>query len=131
MRSAGMSYALTIIPRPWAFPHVRNNIPALRLGMAHSLILSWRFCSEPGNIWEWNETVFDSCCGQRGGSFISLDRQLHAEASIRGDPADKSMMSGFRVAQVPGPDCTFDGDGDGDIDLIDFGMFQVAFTGSE
>ena len=58
-----------------------------------------------GNLWEWNETVFDSSKrGWRGGSFY-YDRS-HTAASDRSysfDPRIDDYSLGFRVVSIPEP----------------------------
>jgi formylglycine-generating enzyme required for sulfatase activity len=57
-----------------------------------------------GNVWEWNESMFASSYGIRGGDWLGFADD--AAASSRGgnqDPATESYYVGFRVAPEPGP----------------------------
>ncbi len=88
-----------------------------------------------GNVWEWNEAVlYGPSRGLRGGSYGSDDLDtLHAAHRVICCvyPGSEDSRIGFRVAKIPRPACTRDGDrdGDGDVDLHDFAIWQRAFTG--
>jgi len=62
-----------------------------------------------GNVWEWNDAVFDSSRrGRRGGSWLSGsfgDGANALRSSGRGadDASDETVFAGFRVASVPEP----------------------------
>ena len=63
-----------------------------------------------GNVWEWNELLYDSAPssyrGRRGGSlfdFSSGTGILHASSGSSGDPTMESVINGFRVAAIPEP----------------------------
>ncbi len=58
-----------------------------------------------GNVWEWNETIFDeSSRGMRGGSFgYSHGMVMHAMAQNQVGPLSEFNVLGFRVALVPEP----------------------------
>jgi formylglycine-generating enzyme required for sulfatase activity len=82
-----------------------------------------------GNVREWNETVIGSYRGVRGGSFFRYYGFLHAGSRLSAHPPLEVGELGFRVAEVSEPNCAHDGDGDGDIDLYDYALWQRAFTG--
>ena len=82
-----------------------------------------------GNVWEWNEAVpYRRNRGLRGGSFYSDDYLYASYRDIGGFPTYKDAGIGFRVAELPEPDCTHDGDEDGDVDLYDFALYQATFA---
>ncbi|OHE82108.1 MAG: hypothetical protein A3G75_12280 [Verrucomicrobia bacterium RIFCSPLOWO2_12_FULL_64_8] len=59
-----------------------------------------------GNVWEWNEAVFDSSFrGLRGGSVPNAYGALRASTRYSGgyDPTQEWYSVGFRVASVPEP----------------------------
>jgi len=59
-----------------------------------------------GNVWEWNEAVFDSLFrGLRGGSVPNGFGALRASNRYSGgyDPTNEYYSVGFRVAEVPEP----------------------------
>jgi sulfatase modifying factor 1 len=56
-----------------------------------------------GNVWEWNEAVFGSSRGLRGGSFSSNDYYLRAASRDNNSPTYEGSSLGFRVAEVPEP----------------------------
>ena len=80
-----------------------------------------------GNVFEWNEAIlYSSFRGLRGGSFSSTGVDLHA--ALRNYyyyPTDEIGYFGFRVAEVP----VLDFNGNGTVDLYDFGLFQAGFGG--
>lgn len=82
-----------------------------------------------GNVWEWNEAVlgeFRVYRGVRGGSFGSDSRTLNADYRfVFGSGLNGADGIGFRVAEASWPDL----DGDGDVDLFDFSLFQARFAG--
>jgi len=84
-----------------------------------------------GNMWEWNETVIDGCCrGLRGGGWCCHeDYGLHAADGDELGPTVEYGFTGFRVAKVSEPACDRDCDGDDDVDLYDYALWQRAFTG--
>jgi formylglycine-generating enzyme required for sulfatase activity len=64
-----------------------------------------------GNVWEWNEAVFDLGVwgwfrGLRGGSFNEYDDYLHALQSHVNYPSAAASAPGFRVSAVPEPGTT-------------------------
>jgi formylglycine-generating enzyme required for sulfatase activity len=85
-----------------------------------------------GNVWEWNETVvFGPSRVVRNGSWGSGEFSLRSSVRGSNGPSDEGIHVGFRVASPVffcGP---ADHDCDGDVDLIDFGMFQELFTGPQ
>ncbi len=58
-----------------------------------------------GNVWEWNESVFDATTRSiRGGSFgFSHGLVLHAMTPSHLSPTDEVNLTGFRLALVPEP----------------------------
>ena len=58
-----------------------------------------------GNVWEWNETVFDEDYrGMRGGSYgFSHGLVLHAFSPLQIAADSENNILGFRVAAVPEP----------------------------
>ncbi len=61
-----------------------------------------------GNVWEWNESVYDGPAhgsrGLRGGSFILYDNYLLAsDRYSRSTPTTETAHVGFRVVNVPEP----------------------------
>ncbi len=83
-----------------------------------------------GNVFEWNETVvFGGCCrGLRGGSWFAPASVMRAFDQSGHGPAVEVGEVGFRVASPV--QRSADLDADGDVDLIDFGLFQDQFTGA-
>ena len=80
-----------------------------------------------GNVWEWHEDRMGPDRGVRGGSSTDTNSNLHAQARAFFDPMVDFGDIGFRVAAT----CQFtDADGDGDIDLADFAVFQTCFCGA-
>jgi len=84
-----------------------------------------------GNVKEWTEAVlYDSDRGLRGGAFHGTSVMDYLNAAFRSyrNPADQSFAFGFRVVklfeQLPE-----DLDHDGDVDLRDYALLQVAITG--
>ena len=60
-----------------------------------------------GNLWEWNETLFNSAGGVRGGCYGNVGNS-HFSSSIRltsNSTNVESITIGFRVATIPEP-CT-------------------------
>ncbi len=80
-----------------------------------------------GNVWEWNEAIlYASPRGVRGGTFGISRYSLHAaDRDGRDNPTSEPYDIGFRVAEVP----VLDFNGDGNVDLYDFGLFQADFGG--
>jgi sulfatase modifying factor 1 len=58
---------------------------------------------QAGNVWEWNETVFSSSRGLRGGSSLDHSIFLHAFDRVKNVPTDEDSYVGFRVASIPEP----------------------------
>ncbi|MFG0327502.1 MAG: formylglycine-generating enzyme family protein [Phycisphaerales bacterium JB037] len=57
-----------------------------------------------GNVWEWNETLFVSSRGIRGGSWEDFEDALRSSEGSHHAPTDKLPYIGFRLARpVPGP----------------------------
>ena len=78
-------------------------------------------------MWEWTETVyFSSIRALRGGSWVTDEPHMQSSGQSINEPSDESDVFGFRVAS---PFSRADLDRDGDVDLIDFGLFQAEFTG--
>jgi len=83
-----------------------------------------------GNLWEWNEAVIGASRGLRGGSFSAIgDDDLHASSRYDNISSGYDYTFGFRVAMFTKCEGGFDGDADGDVDLHDVALFQLAFTG--
>ena len=82
-----------------------------------------------GNVWEWNEAVIGSSRGLRGGSFSFIHISLRAaDRDFDVNPSYEVGIIGFRVAEVSEPNCDHDDDGDGDVDLYDFALYQATFA---
>ena len=95
-----------------------------------------------GNVWEWNEAVFDGTSRSiRGGAYNHSGAvSLHAGFRYIYFASYEGVSIGFRVAEVP--QSKSDIDFDGDVDLDDYGLFQdvdlheyallqAAFTGPQ
>ena len=86
-----------------------------------------------GNVFEWDETPFldFNNRGLRGGRFNFGEIPLRSSSQGVGKavPRDEATFIGFRVASPVF--CGADLDCDGDVDLIDFGLFQGQFTGPQ
>ncbi len=101
------------------------------VGTAGALSESFYGTSDQGgNVWEWNEeaSFIQNCCrGERGGgwNFGSSELALRSSLQFSNLPIGEGGALGFRVASP----CSADLDGDGDVDLPDFGQFQFCFTG--
>ena len=81
-----------------------------------------------GNVWEWNESLVSvSSRGSRGGSWTISASGLRSSFQFSFDPSLKGFDVGFRIAS-PSKECSADLDGDGDVDLLDFGLFQSLLT---
>jgi formylglycine-generating enzyme required for sulfatase activity len=60
-----------------------------------------------GNVWEWNETLFGSLRGDRGGSWAMTATSMHATNTGFTQPSFKNADFGFRVATaIPEPGAT-------------------------
>jgi len=55
-----------------------------------------------GNVWEWNETIFEADRGVRGGSYQDGYTVLRNTARNQ-NSVDGTSLIGFRVVQVPEP----------------------------
>jgi len=71
---------------------------------------SYGTMGQGGNVWEWNETAYDgsnNTAGEtrelRGGAWSSNSGLLDASYRYNYDPANESVIIGFRVASVPEP----------------------------
>jgi formylglycine-generating enzyme required for sulfatase activity len=74
-----------------------------------------------GNVWEWNETVFDdSFRGTRGGSWVIWSDYLHARVWSGISPVNEDDATGFRVATIPEPQDFGDYNRDGSVDAADY-----------
>jgi formylglycine-generating enzyme required for sulfatase activity len=76
-----------------------------------------------GNVSEWNEDVVGSYRGVRGGSFADPIGYAASYGRYYGTPTNESHTLGFRAAGVAVLD------GDDDVDLYDYALWQIAFTG--
>jgi formylglycine-generating enzyme required for sulfatase activity len=57
-----------------------------------------------GNVWEWNEALFDgSTRGSRGGSWFEFPGLMAANYRLGYQPTFESDSVGFRVASIPEP----------------------------
>jgi formylglycine-generating enzyme required for sulfatase activity len=58
-----------------------------------------------GNVWEWNETLYGSGRGIRGGSYSDIGADYYLRSFYRADyPTNsESVGVGFRVAEIPEP----------------------------
>lgn len=57
---------------------------------------------QAGNLWEWNEAIFDGAPrGLRGGAFSSCNGHLHASDPVH--PSNVVYSGGFRLARIPEP----------------------------
>ena len=83
-----------------------------------------------GSVWEWNATVVlaSTSRGLRGGTWFAAENDLRSSHQGSLDPANEGSSFGFRVAS---PGFSADLDSDGDVDLLDFGLFQVQFMGPQ
>ncbi len=82
-----------------------------------------------GNVWEWNETVGGSSFRVlRGSSWVSAEVNLRSSVRVNSSPSSEGGSIGFRVA-IPSFCGPADFDCDGDVDLMDFGVFQDMVTG--
>jgi formylglycine-generating enzyme required for sulfatase activity len=63
-----------------------------------------------GNVWEWNDAVFEEDSfsrGLRGGSWLTNNETLMRSSNrVFIDPTTESHTFGFRVASVPEPSST-------------------------
>ncbi len=55
-----------------------------------------------GNVWEWNEKVYESYRGCRGGSFYNWPVYMTTGPTTINWPAGGDYSFGFRVAYIPG-----------------------------
>jgi formylglycine-generating enzyme required for sulfatase activity len=70
-----------------------------------------------GNVWEWNESVYlFTNRGVRGGSYASVEDNLHAAYGTYDNPSTENGNIGFRVVQVPEPTSLF---------LVSWGMARI------
>ena len=83
-----------------------------------------------GNLLEWNEAVIGLHRSVRGGSWLVPESSLRSSHPSNLPPSLEHEDVGFRVAS-PVSACSTDLDGDGDVDLIDFELFQVQLTGPQ
>ena len=56
-----------------------------------------------GNVWEWNESAYDSARGFRGGAYYDEEFYLRSSTSYSVYPSFESEDLGFRVAAIPEP----------------------------
>lgn len=56
-----------------------------------------------GNVFEWNESLFSSHGGLRGGSYINYKYDLGSSNWYGNYPYDEGSHIGFRIAAVPEP----------------------------
>jgi formylglycine-generating enzyme required for sulfatase activity len=78
-----------------------------------------------GNVWEWNETVFeDSFRRTRGGSWVIWIDYLHARVWSAPAPTVEDDTTGFRVATISEPEDLGDYNRDGSIDAADYVMWR-------
>jgi formylglycine-generating enzyme required for sulfatase activity len=74
-----------------------------------------------GNVWEWNETVFDDFFrGTRGGSWVIWIDYLHARVWSAPAPTSEDDAIGFRVATITQPEEFGDYNRDGSMDAADY-----------
>lgn len=80
-----------------------------------------------GNLWEWHEGVLDgSSRGIRGGSLYGPIPWLSAPMRFGLVPTfEGNALEGFRVVRLQPADY----DGDGDVDLLDFDLFDACVSG--
>ena len=74
-----------------------------------------------GNVWEWNETLFGSSRGLRGGSFLNDGRGLPSSFRFSSNPTFEFNVDGFRLAS-PVP-CPADFNGDDTVNILDVMAF--------
>ncbi len=55
-----------------------------------------------GNVWEWNEKVYDSYRGCRGGSFYNWPEYMTTGPTTINWPPGGDYSFGFRLARIPG-----------------------------
>jgi formylglycine-generating enzyme required for sulfatase activity len=56
-----------------------------------------------GNVWEWNDLVYGSSRGLRGGAWGAYESDMRASYRLVYAPANEEAFVGFRVAIVPEP----------------------------
>ena len=61
-----------------------------------------------GNVWEWNENLFGSNRGVRGGFYLyTYDYEMRSSERHFDNPNGELSYIGFRVASVPEPATRF------------------------
>lgn len=81
-------------------------------------------------MWKWNDAGSGALRGSRGAPYHSAVVGLPAAGgNIIASPTSENSDAGFRIAEVR--QSQSDIDFDGDVDLHDYDLFLVAFTGAQ
>jgi hypothetical protein len=84
-----------------------------------------------GNVFEWNQTLFGTRRGFRGGSFENTSTLLRSSFSTAAAPSGSASSVGFRLVRpVPGQACPSDLDVDCVTDIDDLLLCLSAFGNS-
>jgi formylglycine-generating enzyme required for sulfatase activity len=101
-------------PNYWLYPTQSNTISTLQANYDDAVldttpVGSYAYPSyygtydQGGDAYQWNESIYGSNRGQRGGSFDTLDFDLQPGGNNNDYLTDVGADFGFRVSQVPEP----------------------------